>query len=335
MHSCSPTRTPTRPGAGGTSAYLLQIPRDGDVPVGNPVDLPLCGPRQRGVEALRWRAFAEGDHPVTGPLRVSPRWSEHGEPAVAALCIEAGGREISLPTSRLFAQAARRESSRLVAAGVLETGAAYAFVVTAEQSPTAPRPPVFHLDDYPIMPGNGAPAGEQSDAEFAMPGDFPVQVAPGVLAAAIRLAEEAGDAETGGVLFGRLLREATGGRPLLEITHLCPAEEGRGAGASFTFTPDTWSRAQAVLTERAADELMVGSYHSHPDFCAKCEPERQQVCALRRPFFSEDDVRLHETVFPAAYSVGLLASHDGARFIPSLWGWRDGFIARRSYLTHI
>ncbi len=313
-------------------AYRLQILKDGRIPAGDPVALTLCGPLQRGVEALRWSAFVEGVHPVPGPIRITPRWSsEVGEPAVTSLNIEAGGRSLDLPASRLFAQAAARESSRLVDAGVLAAGQAYSFLVTAEQSPSATCPQVFQLDDYPVMPGAATTAGEPVDSEFSKV-DFPVHISREVLADAINLAEHAGDAETGGVLFGRLVREPIGGPPLLQVTHLCPAEEGRGAVASFTFTPETWSRAQIALTERAAGEIMVGSYHSHPDFCAKCEPEKQQVCALRRPFFSLDDVRLHEAIFPAAFSVGLLASHDGTRFIPSLWGWRDGFITRRSYL---
>ena len=166
------------------------------------------------------------------------------------------------------------------------------------------------------------------------PDDFPVHLSREVLETALRLAGDAGEVETGGVLFGRLKRGAEGTGALLEVTHLCHAADGRGDGASFTFTPETWSVAQDFLSARAAGEMMVGSWHSHPDFCRKCEPEQQKICAMRRPFFSDDDVRLHESVFPAAYSVGLLASHDGTCFIPSLWGWRDGFITRRSYLTN-
>ena len=222
----------------------------------------------------------------------------------------------------------------MVANELLEPGASYGFVVTARPAADTARTPVFHLDEYPISDDIPEPAGVSVDSEFAEPDDFPVHVLSEVLAEALRLAGIAGDVETGGVLFGHLKRGADGGGVLLEITHLCPAADGRGDGASFTFTPETWSRAQTVRTERAAGEIMVGSYHSHPDFCRKCEPERQKVCAMRRPFFSEDDVGLHESVFPAAYSVGLLASHDGSRFVPSLWGWRDGFISRRSYLTN-
>ena len=316
-----------------THAYSLRILNAGRVPVGEPVALSLGGPLQRGVEALHWRSFLAGTRFVPGPIRVSPRWSDLGDPVVEAILIEAGNLSVALPACRLFAPVARRVSKRLVQDAVLENGASYDFVVTASPASNTSQAPVFLLEEYPLSADCGESNGASIDAEFAAPDDVPVIVYGSVMDAAMRLAAQAGDAEAGGVLFGRLINSPDCHGPLLEVTHLCPAANGHGTSASFTFTPDTWSMAQAVLTERAAGEIMVGSFHSHPDFCRECSPEQQKLCVMRKPFFSEDDVNLHETVFPAAYSVGLLASHDGSGFVPSLWGWRDGFIARRAYLS--
>lgn len=316
-----------------THAYSLRILKEGRIPVGEPVHLPLGGPLQRGVEALHWRSFVAGNRGEMEPVRVSPRWSDLGEPVVEAIIVETGAGSVSMSAKRLFAPVARRESARLIESEELEAGASHGFVVTASPANGTQQPRVFHLDDYPVSDECVEADGEIIDVDFAADGEFPVRISPQVLEDAMRLADQAGDAETGGVLFGRLVRESASGGVLLDVTHLWPASGGHGDGASFTFTPETWSMAQDALTSRAAGEIMVGSYHSHPDFCDKCPPERQSVCAMRRPFFSEDDVKLHESVFPAAYSVGLLASHDGTRYIPSLWGWREGFISRRSYLT--
>jgi proteasome lid subunit RPN8/RPN11 len=241
---------------------------------------------------------------------------------------------VALPAKPLFARAARIETARLVDAGVLETGAAYGFVVTAEASGSSNTTPVFHLDDYQVTDVDQPVQGTETDSAFADSRDHTVFIEPQVLDAALGLADAAGDSETGGVLFGILQREP-GGKVSLRVTHLCPAEGGKGERSSFTFTPQTWSLAQDVLSARAMGEMMVGSFHTHPDFCRNCEPERQKVCSMRRPFFSDDDVNLHESVFPAAYSVGLLASHDGGGYVTSLWGWRDGFITRRNYLTKL
>jgi len=317
-----------------THTYSLHILREGRHPVGEPVDLSLRGPLQRGVEALHWRSFLAGNRLVPEPVRALPRWSPLGEPVVDAILLEAGDISVSLSANRLFAQAARRESTRLVEAELLEKGVSYGFVITARPASDMPGPPVFHLDDYPLCDECGESAGVVADAGHAAPHDFPVRVSRVVLDDAIRMAEQSGDDETGGVLFGRLLKDSESGGPMLVVTHLCPAAGGHGDGTSFTFTPETWSLAQDMLSERSAGEIMIGSYHSHPDFCKDCEPERQKICAMRRPFFSDDDVRLHESVFPAAYSVGLLASNNGSGIELSLWGWRDGFIARRSYLTN-
>jgi proteasome lid subunit RPN8/RPN11 len=317
-----------------THDYQLRILKEGRFPVGEPVALSLRGPLQRGVEALHWRSFINGNGPLGESIKVSPRWSDRGAPLVEALAVEAGASTVALPAKPLFARAARIETARLVDAGVLETGAAYGFVVTAEASGSSNTTPVFHLDDYQVTDVDQPVQGTETDSAFADSRDHTVFIEPQVLDAALGLADAAGDSETGGVLFGILQREP-GGKVSLRVTHLCPAEGGKGERSSFTFTPQTWSLAQDVLSARAMGEMMVGSFHTHPDFCRNCEPERQKVCSMRRPFFSDDDVNLHESVFPAAYSVGLLASHDGGGYVTSLWGWRDGFITRRNYLTKL
>ncbi|MCH7227960.1 hypothetical protein [Haloferula sp. A504] len=313
--------------------YQLQCFKEDGTPLGKAILLPLGGVLSEGVEALHWQSFVETGRGLADPIEVVPRWSpDAGEPVVEALCLESGSSTVSLPATRLFHPMAVRQRTRLLEDGALKESESYGFLVTARPAEEPSPLPVFSLADYPLSTQRIEIGGEPVDAEFAAAGDFPVLIAPKVLRDAVNLAEVAGEAEAGGVLFGHLMKTVDGTTVALSITHLWPATGGRGDQSSFTFTPETWTSAAVALAERSADELMVGSFHSHPDFCRKCPPERQAVCKLREPFFSRDDEQLQQSVFPAGYSVGLLASHDGEKPIPSLWGWRDGFTARRSYL---
>lgn len=319
-----------------THHYSLQFVKEGEGPVGDPVGLSLGGVLSGGIEALRWRSFQEDRRGLEDPVQVLPRWSEElGEPVVSKLQLEAGPASVLLPVERLFRGAALWALVPLIEDGTLTKEDRPAFLVTALPAEEAKPLPAFQLDDYPVADDPIDVSGTVVDEEFAAPGDLPVVMAPQVLEDAVRQAEAAGEDETGGILFGQLTTCVNDVGPALSITHLCPATGGRGDGTSFTFTPECWTTAQDTLAARNRSEIMVGSFHSHPDFCRDCPPQRQKDCRMRTAFFSGDDEQLQQSVFPAAYSVGVLLSHDGERFIPSLWGWRDGFISRRSYNTSI
>jgi hypothetical protein len=159
-----------------------------------------------------------------------------------------------------------------------------------------------------------------------------------VLMEAEAQARAGGDVETGGVLLGRLHRdaaaEAAPGDLFLEVTAQLPAEHTVSQATRLTFTPATWAAAAAALALRGLAESVVGWWHFHPDFCRLrgCPPERRRSCAASSAFFSSEDVHLHATCFGAAHHVALLLS-DGIRdgLSWSLYGWSHGMVAARGF----
>ena len=141
--------------------------------------------------------------------------------------------------------------------------------------------------------------------------------------------------ETGGILIGCLRRDAAAARLYLEITAQIPARHTEATSAKLTFTPATWTDVQSALTLRNRDEAMLGWWHSHPvrEWCKDCAPEKQAQCVLARGFLSEDDRRLHRTVFPRAYSVALVVNDLESGPTWSLFGWSRGVIASRDFIT--
>ena len=115
----------------------------------------------------------------------------------------------------------------------------------------------------------------------------------------------------------------------IPVVH-APAEVNK-----LTFTPETWTAAQAAIDLRRSDEIYLGWWHSHPvhEWCKDCRPAKKELCPLAQGFLSSDDCRLHRTVFPRAYTCALVVSdvaeHDDV--VHSLFGWRDGAIESRGY----
>jgi proteasome lid subunit RPN8/RPN11 len=157
-----------------------------------------------------------------------------------------------------------------------------------------------------------------------------------VLDEAVASARRAGDVETGGVLVGRLRRDGASAPPglFVEITAQVPAPHTRAESTRLTFTAETWAAVQAAITLRRRGEVMLGWWHSHPDFCRlrHCPEERRAACPGAAPFFSPEDVHLHATCFPSAYQVALLVSDstpDGMTW--SLFGWAQGMVTARGF----
>ena len=98
---------------------------------------------------------------------------------------------------------------------------------------------------------------------------------------------------------------------------------------------ETWTATQSALDLRGQGELQVGWWHSHSflkETCANCEKHKNGTCQADAAFFSVEDGHLHRTVFPKAYSVGLVvADSPCAGLTFSLYGWREGMIAPRGY----
>ncbi len=114
------------------------------------------------------------------------------------------------------------------------------------------------------------------------------------------LAHVAGDRnERGGLLLGEVYttdgsHDPARSRAVL-VTSAVAAEDFSSSGVALRMESDVWNRAR---TRRAANELIVGWYHSHPGLGA---------------FFSHTDRRTQAAFFAQPYSVGwVLDPCDGS-----------------------
>ena len=162
--------------------------------------------------------------------------------------------------------------------------------------------------------------------------DMPVFIPQHVLDEVSAATREAGEMETGGVLVGKLRRDDAIPEIFLEVTAQIRAWHAEAQHTKLTFTGDTWNAVRAALALRKQNEVMLGWWHSHPDFCRNCPGERRAACDLARPFFSAEDCALQRTVFARAFNIGLLASYLGSgELAHTLFGWRRGMIESRGF----
>ncbi len=161
--------------------------------------------------------------------------------------------------------------------------------------------------------------------------DVPVFIPQRVLDEAAVATMEAGELETGGVLVGQLHTDRRVPEIFIEVTAQIPVSHAKAQQTKLTFTAETWTAVHGAINLRRRNEIMLGWWHSHPDFCKKCPAERQAVCAYQRPFFSSEDCTLHRTVFGRAFNIGLLLSHRANELTKSLFGWREGMVQSRGF----
>ncbi len=141
--------------------------------------------------------------------------------------------------------------------------------------------------------------------------------------------------ETGGMLIGRLCRDADPGDLYLEVTAQVPARHTVATGTSIRFPPESWAEADTAIALRNKGERLAGWHHCHPAelwACRNCPAARRAECPASRPFFSIADCAVHRTVFPMAFNVALLLSflEQDAPSI-DLFGWREGRICPRGF----
>jgi proteasome lid subunit RPN8/RPN11 len=162
--------------------------------------------------------------------------------------------------------------------------------------------------------------------------DVPLFIPARVIAEAMGLARQAGEVESGGVLIGKLFRDATGDELFSVVTAFIPAPHARAETTRLTFTADTWAAVRAAVELRGQDEILLGWAHSHPFWCKSCPEERRRDCPLLRPFFSAHDVALHRAVFSGPFHIALLISDLGEDDLAcDVFGWRYGMVAHRGY----
>ncbi len=114
------------------------------------------------------------------------------------------------------------------------------------------------------------------------------------------------DAEVGGVLLGKVCRDARE-TPYLLIDGHVAALEAESRASNVTFTAETWTKIHAAIDRDFPGASIVGWYHTHPSFGI---------------FLSEMDVFIHRHFFEAPHQVAIVIdpiakTHGG-------FAWRAG-----------
>lgn len=284
--------------------------------------------------------------PVATPAAgsVEPVWDAAGRPRVAAFRVTVGGVARELPRAYVRGLVERAQET-LVRWDVLRPGMTFRWEVVAVEAaePEVRRPCVPDLETVdvarplPLVPGSLATfrAGGAAAGGAEPSGAIPVFVARDVLGAVLAAAAEARDVETGGVLVGRLRRDTASPELFVEVTAQLPAPHTRATATALTFTGDTWAALDAALAARGSDEILVGWWHAHLDWCRLrgCPLERRRGCDASRPFFSREDLHFQAACFGAPWHLGLLASDAAITggLTTTLFGWWQGMVVPRGF----
>jgi len=121
------------------------------------------------------------------------------------------------------------------------------------------------------------------------------------------------DAEVGGVLLGKVCRDAFGFYLLVD-DHI-PALAAKEGSAHLTFTADTWTDIHDQLDRDHAGATIVGWYHSHPGFGV---------------FLSDMDLFIQRHFFDLPWQIALVIdpkTRDAGTFV-----WQNGDPIRRESL---
>lgn len=122
------------------------------------------------------------------------------------------------------------------------------------------------------------------------------------------------DAEVGGVLLGKLCRDARE-TPYLLIDGYVPALAAESSASNVTFTAESWTTIHETIDRESPGASIVGWYHTHPSFGI---------------FLSEMDVFIHRHFFDAPHQVAIVIdpvanTHGG-------FAWRAGVPAATQLL---
>ena len=284
-----------------------------------------------------------------GNASVLPLWEYTlGEPYCRGYRVQIaqpGHRPVAVDFPKTnFRNIASMAASQLVAQNELREGDSYSYMVVAHPAPQEePRPGGLTVANT----SPGVPVQDASLETFmnrAQPSgvidadDMPVFVRRQVLDEAAALTHAHEGTEVGGILIGKLWRDASAGEIFAEITAQIPAEYTLGTNVKLTFTSQTWAAADAALRLRNRGEVSLGYHHAHPvKFWCKgkekeCTPEKQKSCYLAKDFFSADDEAVMRAAFPRAYSIAIVANDTAVTDLTfSMFGNRKGITQPRGF----
>lgn len=128
---------------------------------------------------------------------------------------------------------------------------------------------------------------------------------PGVHESIWKHAGEDSSVEICGVLVGRYVRDGDG--PFVQIDGSIRGEKATSKFAEVTFTHETWAKIHEQMDSKFADRVIVGWYHSHPDFGI---------------FLSDRDRFIQEHFFSSPGQVAYVV--DPIRKTEGVFVWRKG-----------
>ncbi len=302
-------------------------------------------------EWTRFLGIRRGLLPLNGPVQstaIEPLWNRSaGEPYLRGfrvILLGSGCGSITEDFSTAYFQdLARQASSHFVEGDRLKEGEHFQYLVLAypgcADSPSVQKARFEPEEVEPLIAYHvkslsesmkGAVAEGMVDAE-----DMPIFIPQQVLNEAKSVTLDARGTEIGGILIGHLRRDENLPEIFAEITAQIPTR-GNGQATKLTFTAETWTAVRTAIEIRNNKEIYLGFWHSHPvrEWCKNndCSLDKLKKCPLARGFFSQDDQALLRTVFPRAYSVGLVCSDvplEQPTF--SLFGWRRGMVEMRGF----
>ena len=308
--------------------------------------------------ALEWtwlEGLRRGDLQLTDGTSSSaivPLWHPQlGEPYVAgfrATIMAERGRGISEEfTTEYFKDAANAATRKLLDDDRLDSRDDVRFLVLAlfaedhaQAGPTSPfrvreAPPDLTIGRSRLADLTAGATHVSAPAVDSNGEGVPIVLPQSVIDEACDATRRARIVETGGVLIGHLNRDPELSDLFVEITAQIPVVHAPADVNKLTFTPETWTAVQDAVNLRRSNEILVGSWHSHPvlEWCKNCPPEKREVCPLAKGFMSADDCQLHRTVFPKAYTCSLILSNvaDDRDVVQTLFGWHRGLIKQRNY----
>jgi hypothetical protein len=302
-------------------------------------------------EWTRFLGIRRGLLPPSEPSHstaIEPLWNRRsGEPYLQGFRVTISGSSFSVVsedfTNTYFHGLAREASGHFVERGTLKQGERFQYLAAAypnNAGSTSKEESRFELEEVePEIPYHAKSLTASMEGALLEgvvdAGDMPVFIPQQVLDEAEAITLSARGIETAGILIGHLSRDESLPEIFAEITAQIPAR-ATGGTAKLSFNAETWTAVRAAMDIRRKNELYLGFWHSHPvqEWCKNndCSEEKQLSCPLAKGFFSQDDQALLRTVFPRAYSVGLVCS-DLPLGQPSfsLFGWRRGMIESRGF----
>ncbi|MBI4881882.1 MAG: Mov34/MPN/PAD-1 family protein [Planctomycetes bacterium] len=244
--------------------------------------------------------------------------------------------------SRRFAEgpwvrAALRDAALLRQGGGVRKDETVYRLLAAEAAAPEAASSVLALDAPRIAEHTLADLGVRGLGAGALDPERPILVHRRLVNEVLEWTREAGKAETGGALFGRLARlpaPLPGARTRVVTVLSAALRDARHAGAasSFDFSPAALLAAAEVAEERGAGESVLAVFHSHGWLaeCASCAADagKDHACALPECEPSLQDYVLLESLFPGKAALLPIAGRRPAgasqRLAFEVFAWRLG-----------